>query len=558
MTGTIDRTPTDADVCVVGAGPAGAMVAYSLAKRGHDVVVLEAGERLTPEDHRRRMELWLRPEFWRGEFWVDEERDDFSSTGEIPARLNHTRVKAVGGTSLHWDANTPRLHEKDFEMNTRYGVARDWPIEYADLRPYYALAEREMGVSGADDNPFGPPREEPFPLEAFPPSYSDSLFAEACEELGIEMHSQPKAINSEPYDDRAECVGYGVCNACPVNARYTAEVHVQKAEAEGARVVDQAQVLRVQHDREGTHVDGVEYATPAGSRHRQTADHYVLACGGIETPRLLLLSASTEHPDGLANGSGAVGRYLMDHPNVQTWAELDDSTRQNNIGWISSRTDQFYDHEAPPPGSFYLTFDNNAESSRGGIERKDPTVTRLLATAGNPSPARVGETVRDPFDEAQFGEQLAMPTTADPPHSVSIRGVCEMLPRPENRVTLDRSKTDNHGRPVPSIELADGPHEKRTMERCLAVQEDIMDELGAEISRTSTLADRSMSTHHMGTTRMGTDPDESVVDSQGRTHELENLWIASSSVFPTGGAVNPTLTIAALALKTADHIDAQL
>jgi choline dehydrogenase-like flavoprotein len=158
----------------------------------------------------------------------------------------------------------------------------------------------------------------------------------------------------------------------------------------------------------------------------------------------------------------------------------------------------------------------------------------------------------------QLGDDLDLPTTAGPPYPLSIRGAGEMLPRSDNRVTLDTSKTDNHGRPVPSINLSDGAHARETMEHCEAVQKSILTELGAEITGVRTLSERSMSTHHMGTTRMGTHPGESVVNEECRTHDLANLWIASSSVFTTAGANNPTLTIAALALKTADHIDEKL
>ncbi|AUV81430.1 GMC family oxidoreductase [Salinigranum rubrum] len=558
MTAAVDRTPSEADVCVVGAGPAGAFVAHSLASRGHDVVVLEAGERLNAEDHHRRMEMWLRPVFERNEFWFDRARDAYTSTGDIYARLNLVRVKAVGGTSLHWDGNTPRLHEKDFEMNTRYGLARDWPISYDDLRPYYARAEREMGVSGIDDNPHGPPRAESYPMEGFPPSYSDSLFADACDELGISMATQPKAINSESYDDRSGCIGYGVCNACPSGAKYSADVHVRKAESEGARVIDQVQVLSVEHDRDGEAVESVVYVTPDGTEYRQEADHFVIACGGIETPRLLLLSDSSEYPDGLANSSGAVGRYLMDHPNVSTEAQLDEPTRQNNIGWVSSRSDQFYDHDEPSPGSFHLTFSNTAKQTWGGAQAKQTATANLLKTLGSMTPSAFIEWLGDPLDETKLGDDLAFPTTDGPPYPLSVRGAGEMLPRAGNRVTLDRSKTDSFGRPVPSIQLSDGAHAQQTMEHCLEVQESIMQTLGADITGVSTLADRDMGSHHMGTTRMGTDPAESVVNEECRTHDLENLWISSSSVFTTGGANNPTLTIAALALKTADHIDDRL
>ena len=560
MTSSDDRVPTETDVCIVGAGPAGAVTAYDLARRGHDVVVLEAGERLTPEDHHRRMEMWLRPDLERDSFWLDDARDAYTSTGAIDARLNETRVKAVGGTSVHWDANTPRLHEEDFEMNTRYGVAKDWPIGYDDLQPYYVRAEREIGVSGADDNPHGPPRKEPYPMEAFRPSYSDSLFAEACAELEITMASQPKAINSESYDDRSGCVGYGVCNACPSGAKYSAEVHVRKAEAEGARIVDQVQALSVEHDKTGDYVESVVYATPDGREYRQEADQFVIACGGIETPRLLLLSDSSVYPDGLANSSGAVGRYLMDHPNVATTGTLDEPTRQSNIGWVSSRSDQFYARESPGPGSYHLTFSNTAKVTYGGAqERQAPTSpSRILDIVGDATPDALAELATDPLNETQLGDDLELPTTDGPPYPISIRGAGEMLPRSDNRVTLDRSQTDSHGRPVPSVDLSDGEEERETMEHCLGVQESVLTELGAEITGVSTLDGRGMSTHHMGTTRMGTDSSDSVVNSECRTHDLENLWIASSSVFTTGGANNPTLTIVALALKAADHIDDQL
>jgi choline dehydrogenase-like flavoprotein len=248
----------------------------------------------------------------------------------------------------------------------------------------------------------------------------------------------------------------------------------------------------------------------------------------------------------------------MDHPSVSVTATPEEPTNQSNIGWVSSRSDQFYDHEEPIPGSFHLTFGNTAKSTTGGAQQKRPTASKLLAIAGDPTPETILDTVRDPFGETPLGDDLEPPSSAGAPYPISIRGAGEMLPRADNRVTLDRSKTDDHGRPVPSIHLEDGEHERATMARCLEVQRSIMDELGATITEESTLEGRSMSTHHMGTTRMGTDPSKSVVNAECRTHDLRNLWIASSSVFTTGGANNPTLTIAALALKTAEHIDAEL
>ena len=528
-----DRTPSDrADVCVIGAGPAGALLSYSLARRGHDVVVLEAGERFDRADRLARMKRALRPAHDLPEVWeMGGERDAYTSSGGTDYPLNETRVKGVGGTSLHWGGITPRLHEKDFEMESRYGLADDWPIDYEDLRPYYAAAERELGVAGSDDNPFGPPREEPFPMEGFDRSYPDQLLAEACEELGIDVHTLPSARNSEPYDDRPTCQAYGTCiPVCPIGAKYDASVHVEKAEREGARVIDRAPVQRLVHDSAGDRVEAAIYATPDGDEYRQEAREFVVACGAVETPRLLLLSASEEYPEGLANSSGAVGRYLMDHPSYLAYAEVDEPTRQRHIGFNTTATQQFYEHEGERPGSFQIDF-----VSWGGPE----PVTEALA-------------------DGEWGDALVENVSETYGESLVTVALCEQLPDERNRVTLDSSTTDEHGNPVPEIRWDVGEREVATAERALEVQAKIMEQLDPTYLWTADPENPDFPSHPMGTTRMGTDPAESVVNPRLRTHDLANLSIASSSVFVTGGATNPTLTIAALALKAADHVDERL
>ncbi|MFD1597923.1 GMC family oxidoreductase [Halobellus rarus] len=544
-----DRTPVpDPDVCVVGSGVAGALAAYSLSKGGHEVVILEAGPRFDRESRRQRMEAAIRPEVGFEEVWdVGGARDRYASSGDVYYRLNRTRVKGIGGTSLHWLGMATRFHEKDFEMNSRYGLASDWPIGYDDLRPYYARAERELGVAGADDNPFGPPREQEYPMDAFPPSYSDSLFAAACEELGITMHTIPQARNSEPYDDRTQCLGFSTCiPVCPSGAKYSADIHVRKAEAEGARVVDRAPVQRLVHDDEGAHVEAAVYATPDGERHRQTADRFVLACGAVEIPRLLLLSASETYPDGLANTSGAVGRYFMDHPIVRVEGVLDEPTNQNPIGFYTSETHQFYDHEEPTPGSIKLAFENI-----------DPVSGTTRALRGGDRDTR--EDMFDPLVGDKWGDEALEEMRADTPNRrVGMIANPELLPREGNAVTLDLSRTDGFGNPVPDVSWSLGSHARETMAYAREIQRDIMDELGAEITFESDFDSPRPASHKMGTTRMGTDPAESVVRPTLRTHDVRNLYVASGSVFVTGGATHPTLTIAALALKAADHVDESL
>jgi len=543
--GTMNRDPSpNADVCVVGSGVAGALVAYSLASRGHEVVVLEAGRRFDLENRRELLEKALRPSFSSRDVWeMGGERDRYTSSGDVFYGLNNTRVKGVGGTTLKWLAIVPRYHEKDFEMNSRYGLASDWPLSYDDIRPYYATAERELGVAGGTDNPFAPPRETEYPMPAFPPSYSDSIFAEACDELGITMHSVPQARNSEAYDGRSPCLGFSTCiPVCPSGAKYSADIHVRKAEEQGVRIIDRAPVQRLEHDSEGDTVEAAVYATPDGTRHRQTADTFVLACGAVEIPRLLLLSESETYPDGLANSSGLVGKYFMDHPIVSIVGELDEPTNQEPIGYHTSETHQFYDHEDQSPGSIKMVFNN-----------ENPLTLAQVAMRGGDNSTR--EDLTDVLTGDSWGDEVLESMRRQfPNRRIGMFGNPELLPDEENDVTLDSSKTDDYGNPVPDVSYNIGSHARETMQYIREIQREIMEELGATILNESNLSEPRVGSHQMGTTRMGTDPASSVVNPQLQTHDLENLYIASSSVFVTGGAINPTLTIAALALKAAESI----
>ena len=264
---------SDTEVCVVGAGPAGALVANRLASDGHEVTILEAGPRFEERDT-ERMEQALRPGLSDLGVWgMGGPRDAFSTTGRFYP-LNSTRVKGVGGSTNHWQGMVYRLHEADFAGDNN-GPA--WPISYADLRPYYLAAERAIGVAGDSENPYAPPRDEPHPMGAFPPSYSDSLFADACRQVGVTTHSVGNARNSEAYDNRAACVGYGTCKpVCPSGARYDATHTIAAAEERGVEVIADAPVQRLDTDASGEQVTRAVYvregsqqelrATPTGWR----------------------------------------------------------------------------------------------------------------------------------------------------------------------------------------------------------------------------------------------------------------------------------------------------
>jgi len=529
-----DRSAAErADVCVVGAGPAGGLVADRLASAGHDVVVLEAGPRFDATERLDRMERAIRPSYHPHEVWeMGGERDAYENSGDRDYPLNAARVKGVGGTTLHWQGMVFRFHEGDFEMRSRYGVNDDWPLAYDDLRPYYAAAEDELGVAGtAGDNPFAPPREEPYPMPGFPPSHSDSLFAEACDALDVTMHTVPNARNSEPRDGRAACQGYGTCKpVCPSGAKYDATVHVERAEEQGARVVDHAPVQRLEHDRAGDRVDAAVYATPDGEEHRQAAREFVLAAGGVEIPRLLLLSASERYPRGLANSSGLVGKYFHDHLFAGMGGTLDEPTRQNHVGFLTSESHQFYDDVTDERGPFKLEFLNYA----------------------GPSPVELA------LGADEFGDALLEDLRESYGNSIAMGGLAAQPPRKENYVSLSSSTTDDHGNPVPDVHWSIGERARNTLRAANERQREILAELGVDVSWTVGPESTGPAFHHMGTTRMSEDPEDGVVDPQLRTHDLGNCSIASSSVFVTGGALNPTLTIAAVALKCADHVQERL
>jgi choline dehydrogenase-like flavoprotein len=493
------------------------------------------------------MERAIRPGIEQDVWEMGGPRDAYESSGDRHYPLNVARVKGVGGSTLHWQGMVMRLHESDFAGTAGTGDDPAWPIHYEDIRPHYAAVERAFGVAGADDNPFAPPREEPFPMPAFPPSYSDSLFAPACQRLGIAMHSVPNARNSESYDGRSQCVGYGTCQpVCPSGAKYSADVHADRAEQRGARVLDRVPVQRLVTDDSGERIGAALYATPDGETHEQRARQFVLAAGGVEIPRLLLLSAEDTHPEGLANSSGLVGRYFMDHLFAGAGGTLDERTRQNHIGFLTSETHQFYDQ----PGQAVTDRDGNVVVP-ATEEPLAPMKLEFFNYAG-PSPVELA------LSGDAWGDELLSELQDAYGNSIAMGGLVGQCPDPDNRVTLADDRTDDQGNPVPEIDWSLDERTRRTIERANKIQHAILTELGVDISWTVGPADTGPGYHHMGTTRMGTDPTGSVVDPRLRTHDLSNLSIASSSVFPAAGAMNPTLTIGALALKAADHVDEDL
>src|SRR2546425_9890926 len=241
----------DTDVCIVGAGAAGGIMALELGRAGVKVVVLDSG----PRHEFGRRASYVRAYLRRENPWQSPlaGQDRYTVGGRLAYTLDGRRVRGIGGSTLHWEGYALRLHADDFRLRSLYGIADDWPISYQDLEPYYAGAENALGVAGAADDPWASPRSTPFPLPPFPFSYTDRLFAPACRSLGIAFHHMPQARNSVDYGGRPQCRACGTCHVCPTGAKASVHLtHIPQAEATGnALLLTGATALSLDVDRPG-------------------------------------------------------------------------------------------------------------------------------------------------------------------------------------------------------------------------------------------------------------------------------------------------------------------
>ena len=517
----------DADVCIVGAGAAGGVLALELARRGVRVIVLESGPR---HDFARRWEYVRRyvrhQNPWRTPL---RELDRHTVGGPQPYRLEGKRARGIGGSTLHWEGYALRFHASDFRLRSLHRIAEDWPLSYQDLEPYYGLAERALGVAGANDEPWASARSSPFPLPPFPFSSSDGLFAPACRSLGVGFHHLPQARNSQAYAGRPQCRACGTCAVCPTGAKASTDLtHIPDAEATGnARVITEATVLRLGLDRSGE-VSAAVYARPDRVEQRLTARVFVLAGGAIENARLLLLSASRGFPTGLANRSGLVGKFFMSHPSIDVTGRAREKVHPYRIGFSTAMSRQFaIERERATRGAFLLEFLNSA----------GPTPEQIAVASG-----LSGEALRRHVRE-QFG------------HSLGIRVYGEQLPSRVNAVSLASNVRDYFGSPAPHIHCGVGQYERKALDEAKDVASKILTAMGLSQIRSTGL---TYAGHQLGTHRMGDDPATSVVDVNLRCHDVPNLYLVGGGCFVTASASPPTLTIVALAIRAAEHISARL
>jgi choline dehydrogenase-like flavoprotein len=517
------------DVVVVGCGAGGAVVAKELGEAGMRVVVLEAGRRFDPvRDYPTDQQDFVKTAT-RMFFEPPDPRQNVYSAGGADGFV-FIRAKGVGGSTLAYQAQVPRFHESDFRVKSEDGVGANWPITYADLEPYYTRVEYELGVAGpvgAEANPYDPPRSRPYPNPPHDLSCASRLIQRGAEKLGWHWVQIPLAIPTRPWEGRPSCIRAGVCGyGCRIRAKSSTDVtYVPRAEATGRVEIKpecMAREVRTGPDRKAR---SVVYFDAAGVEHEVFAKAVVIAGNAVETPRLLLLSASSQFPDGLANSSGVVGQYFMEHLSTA----------------VSGRFPERLDPWMGPPGGGYMQ-DFYETSSRNNFARGwqiminqdwswPQAVARHYPGWGKTHKARIKQLVGHSFALSVCGEQL---------------------PDARNRITLSTTVKDHRGLPAPHVTSEHRENDRAMIQAFTKTVVDLFQASGAvEISEPENHRPGT-SAHYMGGCRMGSDPRTSVVNAWCRTHDVPNLFIADGSVFVTGAAVNPSLTIMALATRTAD------
>jgi choline dehydrogenase-like flavoprotein len=520
----------DTDVLIIGAGASGAVAAHYLASQGITVVCLEQGH--WPDESRfvgRRPEheIVAHPR-WHPSPNVRLQEQDYpieSSESDVDVMM----YNGVGGSTVLWNALWHRMLPSDFKVRTLDGVAADWPLSYDELADCYDAVEDAMGVSGLAGDPAYPPRS-PYPLPAFPIGRMGAKFAEAMNRLGWHWWPGSNAIPSRRWRHLNACVRRGVCGTgCADGAKAaTYLTHWPDAIAAGARVITGARVKELTIDPAGR-ANGAIYVDRAGTEVQARAQVVILCANGIGTARLLLLSRSGRFPNGLANSTGLVGRGLMLHPTGLATGQVDEAmeTWHGPMGQIANSM-QFYE----------------TQRSRGFVRGSKWS----LVSSGGPLGFALGMPI--------WGEMLQTTMAEMYGHTMSILTFAEDLPEEHNRVLLDPELTDSDGIPAPKILYRVGDNTRKIIDYNLERASKALREAGARKIFSYQVRREFGGAHLMGTARMGRNPDTSIVNEWGRAHEVPNLYIFDASVFVTSGAVNPTATICALALRFARQLAA--
>ncbi len=522
------------DVLIIGAGASGAAVAWSLADTRMRIVCMDQGEWMSPEAYPSTGQDWEARGLSDFSYSPNQRRRETDypiNDADTPIAI--ANFNGIGGSTVLYAGHYPRLHPSDFRVKSLDGVADDWPISYETLAPYYAVNDRMTGVSGLAGDPAYPRKQ--VAMGPLPLGKSGTALAKGFNELGWHWWPSDSAIATDTYDGRSACINLGACaSGCAQGAKASADItYLAHARRNRVEVWPRCRVREITTNRSGM-ATGVTYFDADGIERYQSAEVVILACNGIGTPRLLLNSKSTAHPDGLGNSSGLIGKNFMCHPYAAIYGVFDEPLDtykgpHNNI-W----SHQFY--ESDPSRGFVRGF--IYESIRG----YGPLGTGLIGTAL--SRIRWGMSHHDDYRKL-FN------------HTTFLQSICEDLPDETNRITLDDELTDSNGIPAPKVFYRISKNSQRMIDFSIDRAYEVFRAAGAtEIFSRNPVAEGGW--HLLGTARMGSDPKASVVNEWGRSHDVKNLFIVDGSIFVTSGGVNPTCTIQALALYIADNIKMRL
>jgi len=540
VSGAKFRPSDPVDFLVIGAGSSGGVMAKELATAGFRVVVLEQGPYLTEQ-------AYTHDEI---KYTYQAGLTNDPKVQPITYRKNESepakRIKAieygrqVGGGSVHFTANYWRFHESDFQERSQFGEVpgaglADWPIQYKDLEPYYTKAEYELGISGlAGANPFEAPRSKPYPLPPMPVKSSGVLFDRAAKKLGLHPYPAPVAILSQPYQGRGACVHCGFCESfgCEMRAKSSTLVSVIPiAEKTGrCEIRPNSYVRKIETDARGR-ATGAVYFDSNRREVFQRAKAVVLCANGAETARLLLLSKSKLSPQGLANSSGLVGKYLM-------WDNGGFAS-----GWFEHPLNEYKSIQATRViHDYYRADPKRGFYGGGGIDARFDYYPASFALHGMPP------------DAPKWGGEYKQMLSAYFTHTMGVLAHSSSLAKIENSISLDPEVKDSWGLPAVRVTYDYHPDDVATLKWLLTKQVEILQAAGAKKVWTTGISVEEVmpSRHLMGTCRMGDDPKQSVVDRYNRAHDVANLWIVDGSCFVTSGRQQPTATIQALAYRAAD------
>ena len=508
-------TKETVDAVVIGTGAGGAPLLARLAKAGLKVVALEAGKHWNPSkdfptDEKAQDKL----------FWTDERLS--AGNDPLPFGNNNSGI-GVGGSTLHYTAYTPRAQPDDLRIRTDFGVGEDWPIGFDQLEPYYDEVEQFLGISGPSPYPWGPSRKKAYPLGPLPINGAGQLMEKGCKEVGIKTSPAANAALSAGYyqegvGHRPACANRGFCQAgCNIGAKASMDItYIPLAIHYGAEIRPESFVNQLVKDTSGR-ISEVVYLRN-GQEERQRCRYVFLCAGTIETPRLLLIN-------GLANSSNQVGRNVMAHAALQIWGEFDDDVRPYK----------------GIPGAIISEDTHRPKDRNGGPA--DFVGGYLLQSIGVMPVTYLSQLARG---RGLWGQELKRAASAYN-HVAGINILGDCLPYAHNFLELSDEK-DIRGLPKPRIYFSNGESEERMTAHADKIMRDIWAAAGAK-----NVWSFPRNAHVIGTCRMGDDPDRNVVNADGQSFDIPNLYISDNSTFPSALSVNPALTIMALALRTADR-----